>query len=250
MHGAASPLPRVHSGTGPCSADADGSLLQPKLVSIGHDWARGQLLFAAAWYTSRSGRMTTRSRSVPSTPRDEHARCYPGPPTRISSGRHDRTSGERRDKCHRRPVRGTTEAIGGYVVLAANGLDTAIELVSRIPAARLGGHRSSRLQRGRRRRPRRRMRRPRSAYCATECSATRVPGEDSVRDRGIDSIRRASHARRQDAAARCVGWTGKTVDDNDSRRAHGAGCSRATLRPLHWAGTGPMDVGAGPDQGK
>jgi hypothetical protein len=30
---------------------------------------------------------------------------YPRPPARTSSGRHDRTVGERRDKYHRRPVR-------------------------------------------------------------------------------------------------------------------------------------------------
>src|SRR4029453_6346947 len=56
-----------------------------------------------------------------------------------------------------------------------------------------------------------------------------------VRDRGIDNIRRASHARRQDAPDRRVGWTGKTVDDDDSRRAHVAGWSAGNLRPLHWA---------------
>lgn len=37
------------------------------------------------------------------------------------------------------PYAGANEAVGGYVVLEAEDLDDAIELASRIPAARLGG---------------------------------------------------------------------------------------------------------------
>jgi hypothetical protein len=37
------------------------------------------------------------------------------------------------------PFVDTKEAIGGYLVLEADDLDAAIELASRIPAARLGG---------------------------------------------------------------------------------------------------------------
>jgi hypothetical protein len=37
------------------------------------------------------------------------------------------------------PFAETKEAIGGYLVLEADDLDAAIELASRIPAARLGG---------------------------------------------------------------------------------------------------------------
>ena len=37
------------------------------------------------------------------------------------------------------PFAETKEAIGGYLVLEAEDLDAAIELASRIPAARLGG---------------------------------------------------------------------------------------------------------------
>ena len=37
------------------------------------------------------------------------------------------------------PFAETKEAIGGYLVFEADDLDAAIELASRIPAARMGG---------------------------------------------------------------------------------------------------------------
>ncbi len=37
------------------------------------------------------------------------------------------------------PFIGEREAVGGYLVLEADDLDSAIELASRVPAARLGG---------------------------------------------------------------------------------------------------------------
>ena len=45
----------------------------------------------------------------------------------------------RRDADHRRPLRRRKEALGGYLFFEADDLDAAIELASRIPAARLGG---------------------------------------------------------------------------------------------------------------
>ena len=48
--------------------------------------------------------------------------------------------GGRQDADHRRPVRRhVKEALGGYLLFEADDLDAAIELASRIPAARLGG---------------------------------------------------------------------------------------------------------------
>jgi hypothetical protein len=38
-----------------------------------------------------------------------------------------------------RPFVGTKEALGGYFLFEADDLDAAIELASRIPAARTGG---------------------------------------------------------------------------------------------------------------
>ncbi len=37
------------------------------------------------------------------------------------------------------PFAETKEAVGGYLLFEADGLDAAIELASRIPAARMGG---------------------------------------------------------------------------------------------------------------
>jgi hypothetical protein len=49
---------------------------------------------------------------------------------RVANGETSTTSG---------PFVGTNEAVGGYVVLEADDIDAAIEVASRIPAARLGG---------------------------------------------------------------------------------------------------------------
>jgi hypothetical protein len=70
---------------------------------------------------------------------NEHPGVTPGvqlaPPesattVRVQDGRTLTTDG---------PFAETKEAIGGYLVLEADDLDAAIELASRIPAARLGG---------------------------------------------------------------------------------------------------------------
>src|SRR5262249_7226382 len=62
-----------------------------------------------------------------------------GAPCRTPRGRNRRAGGGRQDDEHEGPFVAAEGAVGGYVVCEADDLDSAVEVASRIPAARLGG---------------------------------------------------------------------------------------------------------------
>ncbi len=63
----------------------------------------------------------------------------PGPPAGLSQERDHRAVQDGKTLTTDGPFAETKEAIGGYLFFEAGDLDAAIELASRIPAARMGG---------------------------------------------------------------------------------------------------------------
>lgn len=63
----------------------------------------------------------------------------PGPPLGLPADAHTVVVKDGTTDVREGPFAGTDGAVGGFLVLEADDLDAAVEVASRIPAARLGG---------------------------------------------------------------------------------------------------------------